>query len=181
MGHHILGQPQQINVLEIHPGLPCLGARQRQQTVDQTRQTVHLFQHAADDRPVLPVIAMSAQAHFANAADGGQWRPQLVRHVGGKATHLLERRLQPSKGLVEHRRQLPHLVVWIGHGQAFAQAFGRYHAGALGDALHRRQRTLRQPEAPEPGNGHGRRQAKAARMSTSSFNCSRMGPSDRAT
>jgi hypothetical protein len=47
-----------------------------------------------------------------------------VRHVGGEAAHLLERRLQPPERLVEYRRQPPH-------DGGPARAFGAFHDGRL--------------------------------------------------
>ena len=41
-------------------------------------------------------VAVSAKPHFADAADGGERRSQLVRNIRREAAHLIERRLQPE-------------------------------------------------------------------------------------
>ena len=67
-----------------------LGARERQQPIDETRKPIDLLEHAADDGAVFRFVAAAAKTDFANAADRRQRRPQLVRHVSREAPHLLE-------------------------------------------------------------------------------------------
>ena len=111
MRSHFVGQAAQIERLGRQLGLPGLGARQRQQSIDETRQPIGLLEHAADDAAIRRLVAALAQADLADAADRRQRRPQLVRNVRRELPHLLERPFQPSERFVEHRRQPPHLVV----------------------------------------------------------------------
>ena len=87
----------QVDDLARQPRLPGLGARQRQQPIDQARQPIDLLEHAADDAAIRRLVAVPAQADFADAADRRQRRAQLVRHVGGEPPHLLERALEPRR------------------------------------------------------------------------------------
>ena len=109
------------------------------------------------------VVAVLAKPHFADAAHRGEWRAELMRHVGREASHLLERRFQSPERLVEHRRQPPHLVVRIFHGQPIAQPLGgdraaRAPSSAPRAAAHAARVCTRPgPRRPPPAAARARR------------------------
>jgi hypothetical protein len=67
-----------------------VATRQAQQRLDETRQAIDLFQHAADRLFVLRRRSRVAQSHFADAANDGERRPELVRCVSGEPPKLAE-------------------------------------------------------------------------------------------
>ena len=107
------------------------------------------------------LVAVAAQPDFADAADRGQRRAQLVRHVGGEPPHLLERlpRAAPSVSLNTVASR-PISSSGIVHRQPIAQPLGGDRPRALGHPLDRRERAARQRVAAEAGDRDGQRQAE---------------------
>ena len=141
---HFFGQRLQVHDLARQRRLAGLGARQREQPIDEAGETIDLLEHAFDDAAIGVLVALAAQAHLADAADRRERRAQLVRDVGGELPHLRERRLEPRQRLVEHRGQPAHLVVGMLHRQPIRQPLGGDRPRALGHLLDRRQRPARQ-------------------------------------
>jgi len=114
--------------------------RQAQQCVDEIRQPIDLFEHAAHGffvfcwRPGFP------ESGFTNATDDGQRCAELVRGVGREAAELLERRLEACERLVDNRGQPSNFVVLIRHGQALVQAVSRNASRFRRQMIDRRER-----------------------------------------
>ena len=158
MRGHLVGQRPEVDGSERQREIAAVGARHQQQPVDEPRQPVGLLEHALDDLLVGAGIARLAQPDLSDAADGGQRRPQLVRHVGGELPHLLERGLQPAEGVVEHRREPAELVARAVDGQPLVEPGRGDGAGPLGHAVQRGQRPARQEIAAGAGHRHRQRQ-----------------------
>ena len=140
--------------------LARLGARQREQPVDERGQTIDLLEHAADDAAIRRFVAMAAQPDLAHAANRRQRRPQLVRDIGREPPHLIERRFETTQRFVEHRRQTAHLVLWIGHRQPVGQARRGDRLRAQGHLLDGRERAAGQHVAAQSGDTDGQRQSE---------------------
>src|SRR5262249_33039917 len=95
------------------------------------------------------LAAGAPETYLADAADRGERRPQLVRHVGGETSHLLERGFETSEQIVDDGRQASNLVVRIVHGEALAQPLGRDAARAFGHLIYGSQRTPCQRVTPD--------------------------------
>ncbi len=74
-----------------------IGARDREQALDEQREPVDFFQHASDRVPVIFPATVFLKRDFADAANRGERRAQLVRCIGGKAAELLERLFKPRE------------------------------------------------------------------------------------
>ena len=102
----------------------------------------------------------AAQPHFADAADRGQRRAQLMRYVSGKPPHLIERPLETAERLVEHAGQPAHLVVRVVHWKPVVQPLCSDGPGVAGHPLDWRQRPAGEHIAAKPRRRDRHRKSK---------------------
>ena len=163
MRRHFFREHAQID--DVHRGFrqPRFRARHRQQPIDEIRQSIGLFEHAADRRAVRGFVVAIAQRHFADAAHRRQRRSQLVRNVGREPAHLRERRFEPAEHLVDHEREPSELVPRVVDRQAIAQPIGGNRASALRDAIDGSERAPRERVPADAGGEHRERQTEQQR------------------
>src|SRR6187200_1458385 len=69
MRDHIVGECGEVDSVERERWLLRAGTREREQPIDQLRESIDFLQHAADDAAIRALVAMTAQADFADAAN----------------------------------------------------------------------------------------------------------------
>jgi hypothetical protein len=150
-----------------HGESALVGAREREQRVDDRREPLDLLDRAAQHRGGLRVEVVGAQAHLELGPHRGRRRAQLVRRVGDEAVLLLHARLDARQHGVQRDGGLRDLVAGRRLGQAVREAVGADAAGLGAEALDRAQGAAGQPPAAR-GGGEDRRRRAASSRSTSS-------------
>ena len=105
-------------------------------------------------------VRVSPESDFADAANDGQRRPQLVRRIGGEAAELIERRFEARERVVDDRGQPADLVVRIRHRQPLVQAIGGDAPGLGREMIDRRQRPPREHVPANAGQRDDERKAE---------------------
>src|SRR6185312_9830289 len=154
----LLNQPEHTNIGSRQLNLTGIGSRNRQQTLDEPRQTPRFFEHAFDDRPVVFCGWCSAQADLAHGLDCGQWSSEFVGSIRRESTELLERTFQLRKRFVESAGKASNLILRVFYFQSGAQAFRVYLASATGHPLHWAKCAPRQKITAEPSQSNSERQ-----------------------
>jgi hypothetical protein len=127
------------------------------------------------------LVAMTrAKTDFADAANRGERRPQLMRHIGGESAHLLERLFQAAQRGVEHGGEPAHLVVRIVHRQAIVEPRGGNRPRVFGHPFDRREGAAGQRIAADSRDGHRDGQPEHQHHGKLAHLClhRRLGPSD---
>ena len=125
--------------------------RESEQRVDQCREAIDFFEHAAHRFFVLRRTARFSESLFADAANHRERRAELVRCVRGESAQLVERCFQPGKGLVDDRGEPPYFVSLVRYRQPLMQPVGRDPSGLRGETIDRRQRAAREDVTTDAG------------------------------
>ena len=146
----------------VRRNLAGLGARQREDLIDQARQPIELLDLAGQRRAARPRRGPSAQRQLDLAAQRRERRAQLVGERGAELPHLADRVLEPRQRVVERasprRRARRARRASAARRSSVRTSISR---AAPASARERPQREAGQPPRPRARPSEERRRAAA--------------------
>ncbi len=150
--HACRDQLVQIHRARLERPLTSIHTGEQEQLADDVRQAAALGPHDFERVAVLsggPLTLREGDVGF--PAHDRHWRSQLVGGIGHEAPLLHEGGIEAGQEVVEHRRELPHLVARVPDGEPCVQARRADVCCTGGHRRHRCQTAASKPVAAEPG------------------------------